>query len=149
MYYLNFFVFALLLLIPASSNANSQERFEQFTKKKIKMVVTAYYKPLRNQKIFRYGNYHKEVEINGKGKTFSGKHPQKGMVAADLKVFPLGTYLNIPDYGIAVVEDVGQAIKGHRLDLYMGEGEEGLKKAIQWGKREVEVEIIQFNQGGS
>jgi len=127
---------SLLLLIPISLFA------EQRTV--VKVVATAYYLPSPNQKKFYYESFKKETEINGKGKTFSGKLLQKGMIAADLNVFPLGTVLKIPGYGIAVVEDTGKAVKGKKIDLFMGDGESGLERVLEWGKREVEVEILRW-----
>ena len=129
-------VIFLLLLIPTSLFA------EQRTV--IKVVATAYYSPLPNQKNFYHKSFKKEIEINGKGKTFSGKPLKEGIVAADLKFFPLGTILYIPGYGIGVVEDTGKAIRGRKIDLFMGYGDDGLARALKWGKREVEIEILRW-----
>ena len=144
-------VFSLLLLIPASLDHASLDPASLNSKRissvlKLKVKTTAYYTPLLNQKRFKNGTYKKEVEINGKGKTFSGKKARWGFIAADLKVFPLGTILKIPGYGIAVVEDKGGAIKRKHLDLFMGHGEIGLKRALRWGKREIEVEVLKWGR---
>lgn len=94
------------------------------------------------------------VESTGK----SPEHPQYGItysgvkvkrdlystIAADLNVFPLGTILYIPDYGYGVVADIGGAIKGNKIDLYFDTVEDVYN---QWGKREVEVYIIQEGNG--
>ena len=62
----------------------------------------------------------------------------RGMIAADWKIFPPGTILYIPRYGYGVVLDKGSAIKGKRLDLFMP----SLKEAKEWGRREVEVQVV-------
>lgn len=111
----------------------------------ITVIATAYYEPLKKQKKFFRGSYKKEVRMNGRGKkTFSGKKPQIGMIAADPRVLPMGTVLKIPGYGWGVVEDKGLRIKGKRIDLFMGSGERGLKKALAWGKKSVIIKILKM-----
>lgn len=109
---------------------------------KVKVVRTAYYTPDRKQKFFLHGSYEEEVRINGKGITFSGLKASIELVSADLKIFPLGTILRIPDHGIVTVADKGKSIKGKRIDVFTGEGEKGLARAIELGKEEVEIEVI-------
>lgn len=51
--------------------------------------------------------------------TASGKWPHEGRtIAADTSIFQLGTCLDIPEWGLRVVEDTGSAIKGFRIDIY-------------------------------
>ena len=81
------------------------------------------------------------------GITFSGVKVRRGQVstvAADTKIFPIGTLLYIPGYGYGVVADTGSAIKGRRIDLYFNT----IKDVYaQWGKRTVAVEVIQKGTG--
>lgn len=94
------------------------------------------------------------VESTGKspghpeyGITYSGVKVKRDLystIAADLNVFPLGTILYIPDYGYGVVADIGGAIKGNKIDLYFNTVEEVYN---QWGKREVDVYVIQEGNG--
>ncbi|MOA00002.1 Cell wall-binding protein YocH precursor [compost metagenome] len=65
-------------------------------------------------------------------------------IAADLKVFPLGTILYIPGYGYGVVADKGSAIKGHKIDLYFKTTKQVYK---EWGKKEVQVQVIRKGNG--
>lgn len=111
--------------------------------KEVEVIATAYYKPLKNQKKFYLGNYKKETKMNGRGITYSGKKAKIGTVAADLTIFPLGTEMFIPGYGFGVVEDVGRKIKGNRIDVFIGYGQEGLEKALFWGKRKIKIQIIE------
>ena len=83
---------------------------------------------------------------NGKwaGITALGTKLRPGVVAVDRNVIPLGTKLYIestdswPDYGNAVAEDVGGAIKGNRIDLlFMDRG-----TCRQFGRRTVKVHVL-------
>ncbi|MTI48827.1 3D domain-containing protein [Sporosalibacterium faouarense] len=78
------------------------------------------------------------------GITASGTKVRPGVIAVDPNVIPLGTRLYIesldgwPDYGFAVAEDTGGAIRGNRIDLYM----ESRSKALDFGRRKVKVYIL-------
>lgn len=81
------------------------------------------------------------------GITFSGVKVKRDLystIAADPKVFPIGTILFIPGYGYGVVADTGSAIKGHKIDLYY---ETVADVYNEWGKREVEVYVIKVGNG--
>jgi 3D (Asp-Asp-Asp) domain-containing protein len=109
----------------------------------LKMTVTAYYKPLPNQKEYVLGSYEKDLRMNGSGEqTSSGAIPGQGTLAADQKIFSEGTVIHIPGYGEGVVEDIGGNINGMRLDLYMGKGDLGREKAVAWGKKNIKVRIV-------
>lgn len=94
------------------------------------------------------------VESTGKtehhpeyGITFSGVEVRRDLystIAADLDVFPIGTILYVPDYGYGVVADKGSAITGNKIDLYYQTVEDVF---TQWGKKEVEVYIIEVGEG--
>ncbi|UHA76133.1 hypothetical protein KIK04_16890 [Paenibacillus sp. 481] len=81
------------------------------------------------------------------GITYSGVKVRRGYVstiAADLKEFPLGSILYIPDYGYGVVADIGGKIKGKKIDLYFDTTKQVFN---QWGKKEVEVQLIKRGNG--
>ena len=63
----------------------------------------------------------------------------RGIVAVDPRVIPYYTKMYIPGYGIAIAGDTGGAIRGNRVDLFMDSYEE----AINWGRRNVEVYILE------
>jgi 3D (Asp-Asp-Asp) domain-containing protein len=89
------------------------------------------------------GSYAAETKLNGCGKRSScGTEPKIGTIVADTAVFPYGTKIMVEGYGLCIVEDTGSAIKGNRLDLFMGYGEPALFKALRWGKKEVEVIVL-------
>lgn len=130
------------ILIFPSQLSNSMYRL--ITVKRVTADITAYYKPLPDQKRFFAGSYRRDIRMNGAGETFSGDEARVGHIAADLDVFPLGTMLRIPGYGLAIVKDKGSLIRDNRIDLFMGEGSHGLKRSIEWGrKNEVVVEVLE------
>ncbi|WP_425355021.1 3D domain-containing protein [Paenibacillus shirakamiensis] len=83
------------------------------------------------------------------GITYSGVKVRRdkqtvSTIAADLKVFPLGTILYIPGYGYGVVADKGSAIKGQKIDLYFSTIKQVYK---EWGKKKVTVQVVKRGQG--
>jgi len=71
------------------------------------------------------------------GRTASGLQVRKGVVAVDPALIPLGTRLFVPGYGNAVAADVGVAIKGRIIDLWMPSKAE----ARQWGRKTVVITV--------
>lgn len=72
------------------------------------------------------------------GRTSTGTWAKRGTIAADPKVFPMGTVLEVPGYGRGTVEDTGGAIKGRHVDLWFPSHSEAKK----WGVRELEIKIL-------
>ncbi len=78
-----------------------------------------------------------------RGITFSGVRVNRGVVAADPKVLPIGSIIRLHAgkySGIYTVLDTGAKIKGRRLDIWLPTYEE----AIEFGVRRVKVEIIRY-----
>ncbi len=80
----------------------------------------------------------------GYGITASGMRAQRGVVAVDPRVIPLGTKLYIESadgsyvYGYAVAGDTGGAIKGNKIDLFM----DSYSECMSFGRRTVNVYIL-------
>jgi 3D (Asp-Asp-Asp) domain-containing protein/uncharacterized protein YabE (DUF348 family) len=70
--------------------------------------------------------------------TKSGTTVRVGTVAVDPKIIPLGTKLFVEGYGYAVAEDVGSAIKGNKIDLYMNTHAE----CLIFGRKRIRVYIL-------
>jgi len=70
--------------------------------------------------------------------TASGRKAQRGVVAVDPRVIPLGTKLYIEGYGYAIAADTGGAIKGNRIDLCYNTPQECFK----FGRRNVKVTVL-------
>ncbi|NEU30061.1 hypothetical protein GN156_04615 [bacterium LRH843] len=81
------------------------------------------------------------------GITYSGVQVKRDLystIAADPKVYPIGTVLFIPGYGYGVVADTGSAIKGKKIDLYYDSVQDVYDK---WGKKEVDVYVVKKGEG--
>ena len=70
--------------------------------------------------------------------TATGSRLKKGIVSVDPNLIPLGTRLYIEGYGYAVADDVGGAIKGHRIDLAY----DSRSEALQFGRQTVKVYVL-------
>jgi 3D (Asp-Asp-Asp) domain-containing protein len=69
------------------------------------------------------------------GRTALGIPVRKGVVAVDPRLIPLGTKLHVPGYGPSIAADVGYAIKGRIIDLWMPND----AAARDWGRRTVVI----------
>ncbi|MDV2583046.1 3D domain-containing protein [Alkalibacillus haloalkaliphilus] len=76
------------------------------------------------------------------GTTYTGvnlrENPDQKVVAVDPDVIPLGSTVWVEGYGTAVAADIGGAIKGDRIDLFIPDEAE----ANRYGVRQVRVEVI-------
>jgi len=105
-------------------------------------VISAYYSPLPDQSVYFTGSYASDIRLNGNGTNGAdGTEVYPGMIAAPPAI-PFGTKMVVPGIGTVAVHDRGGAIKGNRLDVWMGQGEEGLARALSWGKRSVRVVVL-------
>ena len=122
----------------------------QKEEKEVYLFATGYYHPEEDQDLYSTGSYEKDLELNGRGITASGKKVIKGHVAVDPSVIPLGTEFYTEEHGILKAEDTGGRIKGNRIDIFTGNGEKGLIKAlkingwlklkiVKWGKEEASL----------
>ncbi len=78
-----------------------------------------------------------------KGNTVKGVETQPGIVAgADKRVLPLGSTIRVTEAGkysgLYVVTDLGTAIIGNRIDIYIAE----LEDAKAFGRKDVMVELL-------
>jgi len=70
--------------------------------------------------------------------TFTGVMPQRGTIAVDPNVIPLGQEVYVVGYGYAIAQDTGGAIRGNKIDVFKDTRDE----AINWGRRTVKVYIL-------
>lgn len=124
---------------------------------KKEFIITAYYSPLPNQNFYLKGNYDAEKVLNGNGTNgASGKPVFTGMLAAP-KTYAFGTKIVFEGLGAGIVEDRGGAIvtageRGQvydRIDIWMGQGESGLRRALIWGRRKVTGTLVASNDNTS
>lgn len=112
-------------------------------------IITAYYSPIEGQNRYIRGSLAADKKLNGNGTHGADGTPvYPGMIAAP-KNISFGTKMLIPGIGTVAVHDRGGAIvpagqRGHqydRLDVWMGYGDEGLNRALSWGRRTVTVVV--------
>ena len=73
--------------------------------------------------------------------TKSGKPPVVGVtVAADPSVVPLGSVVHIDGLGERVVHDIGGAVRGQRLDVFMA----SCGEAVEFGRQQRIVRVLRI-----
>jgi 3D (Asp-Asp-Asp) domain-containing protein len=72
------------------------------------------------------------------GITADGTKAVKGTIAADISIYPYGTYMYVPGYGWGVVHDVGGDIKGNHIDVFFPKHQQ----AVDWGRKRLQVKVI-------
>ncbi len=76
-----------------------------------------------------------------KGRTATGGNVRRGIVAADTRVLPLGTRIQMnagPYSGTYTVADTGGVIKGRILDIWVP----NCSEALRFGRRSVQVSVL-------
>ncbi|MBQ9496387.1 MAG: peptidoglycan-binding protein [Selenomonadaceae bacterium] len=63
---------------------------------------------------------------------------QRGVIATDPSIIPLGTRVFIPGYGYAVAEDTGGAIVGHKIDVAF----DTIAECYEFGRQFIDIYII-------
>lgn len=83
-----------------------------------------------------------------KGRTASGIETRPGVVAADPKVLPLGSLVQIKagNYsGVYTVHDTGSAVKGNLVDVWMPSA----KEARKFGRRAIKLQVLRYGPATS
>lgn len=105
-------------------------------------ILTAYYSPIPGQCCYVRGGYEADKILNGEGHTAAdGTAVYPGMLAAPPS-YGFGTTVALPGLGTLTVHDRGGAIQvldsgAHRLDVWVGYGEEGLARALAFGVQRI------------
>ncbi len=84
-----------------------------------------------------WATWYTAASAGGSGTTATGTTVQKGTVAVDPSVIPLGTRMYIPGYGDGVAEDTGGAIIGNIIDPGYGPND-----VYDWYNRYVDICIL-------
>ena len=66
------------------------------------------------------------------------KNPDLKVIAVDPNVIKLGTKVHVEGYGYAVAGDIGSAIKGNKIDVFIP----NKTRAYQWGRKNVTIKIL-------
>jgi 3D (Asp-Asp-Asp) domain-containing protein len=73
-----------------------------------------------------------------RGFTSRGTSVSYGTVAVDPRVIPLGSRIYVPGYGWARALDVGGAVRGNVIDVWLP----SMGQCMQWGRRSVTVTVL-------
>ncbi|MBP9718485.1 peptidoglycan-binding protein, partial [Candidatus Gracilibacteria bacterium] len=133
-------IVAILALFTITPRGYAQSPEVTYPYKKV-FVISAYYSPLENQSKYATGSYAGDIRLNGGGVHGADGTPVYPGMAAAGRMYSYGTKLKIPGFGTVAVHDRGGAIHDNRIDLWLGFGDEGLARALAWGKRSVEVTV--------
>ena len=120
-------------------------------------IVTAYYSPLPDQSVYIRGSYEADKRLNGNGTNgASGHEVYPGMLAGP-KTYAFGTKIYFDGIGIGTIDDRGGAIipagsgtvAHDRIDIWMGSGEDGLARALTFGRRTLHGRVVSSDEAGS
>jgi uncharacterized protein YabE (DUF348 family) len=70
--------------------------------------------------------------------TVLGPHCERGIIAVDPDVIPLGSHVYVPGYGYAMAADTGGMINGRHVDLCFN----SVAEVNSWGKRYLTVIVL-------
>lgn len=103
-----------------------------------KGMAMSVYTPEGYKRYTRKINAHASAYVATGNRTAIGLVPYEGIVAVDPRMIPMYTKMYIPGYGIAMAGDTGGDMVGHRVDLFFND----YHRAIQWGRRDIEIYIL-------
>ena len=66
------------------------------------------------------------------------KNPGLKVIAVDPRIIKLGTKVYVDGYGYAVAGDIGSAIKGNKIDVFIPTK----SAALKWGRKNVKIKIL-------
>ncbi|MEC0266318.1 3D domain-containing protein [Paenibacillus anseongense] len=120
------------LNVPSSGTAPATQTQPKIIKKVINTTLTAY--------TAGFESTGKKASHPMYGITFSGLKAKEGRtIAVDPAVIPLGSTVFIEGIGIRKAEDIGSAIRGSRIDVFMND----LSQAQEFGvKKNVKVYVL-------
>ncbi|HKX32471.1 MAG TPA: 3D domain-containing protein [Blastocatellia bacterium] len=99
--------------------------------------------PLPDLAVLGQGQDFRATAYALRGQTRTGVYVRRGVVAADPRVIPLGSVLEIKAgkySGVYTVHDTGKSIKGKIIDLWVPTTYE----ARQFGRRQVKLHILRY-----
>ena len=129
----------IAIIAPYQALSNPSVKMQPYEQE---FVITAYYSPLPGQCCYVRGGLAADKVLNGQGIAGADETPvYPGMIAAPAS-YPFGTRVSLPGLGTFTVHDRGGAINElgngkHRLDIWVGHGEEGLARALAFGVQRI------------
>lgn len=108
-----------------SNNTTNEDTLNQVSEKTLTVTATAYTANCKGCS----GTTHTGIDLIA--------NPDTKVIAVDPSVIPLGSVVYVEGYGYAIAGDIGSAIKGNKIDVFVPTRAEALK----WGVRRVKVTI--------
>ncbi|HSP23280.1 MAG TPA: 3D domain-containing protein [Planococcus sp. (in: firmicutes)] len=65
-------------------------------------------------------------------------NPNQKVIAVDPTVIPLGSKVWVEGYGTAIAGDVGGAIKGNKIDVFLP----SQSAALEWGRKNITIKVL-------
>ncbi|MBU2259596.1 hypothetical protein KKC44_03225, partial [Patescibacteria group bacterium] len=131
-------IFTAVVIAAPVTTLSGENPFEGTAPFGQEFLVTAYYSPIPGQCCYVKGGLEADKILNGEGViTADGSEVFPGVIAAPPS-YTFGTRIALPGLGVFEVHDRGGAIQErndgvHRLDIWVGHGEEGLARALSFG----------------
>lgn len=78
-----------------------------------------------------------------RGRTFSGVYTRPGIIAADPRVLPIGTVVQVKAghySGVYTVQDTGRRVKGKIVDIWIP----SYRDARKFGRRPVKLQVLSY-----
>lgn len=130
------------------AESNNNTRIEEMTNQNIdnkgvdkvrSEFITVNGKTYQARKVTMRCTAYTSAANEGGAFAYNGQRLRDGMVAADLKLYPIGTKIFIPKLNkVFTVTDTGSAIRNQRLDIWMN----SKQKALNWGVQTLDVYIL-------
>jgi resuscitation-promoting factor RpfB len=92
----------------------------------------------RGKRLHVVATAYSAAEPGASSSTASGVRAERGVIAVDPSVIPLGTHVYVPGYGYAIAGDTGRLIKGHHVDLCFN----SMAGLNAWGRRFVTIILL-------
>ncbi|MGP1907136.1 peptidoglycan-binding protein [Metabacillus sp. JX24] len=67
------------------------------------------------------------------------KYPEAKVIAVDPNVIPIGSTVEVEGYGKAIAADIGGAIDGNKIDVFIA----SQSSAVNWGRKTVKIRVYQ------
>ena len=133
-------IFLILLIIaffiPAFMSKKEEQKQEVITQSKQEAVVEIPSKYLGEFSISHYCSCPICTSTPKGSRTATGHIPREGRtVAVDTKLIPLHSVIYIEGLGTFVAEDVGGAVKGKHLDIYIDDHQRALSLGTLGGQK--------------
>ena len=80
----------------------------------------------------------KATAYAGNQKTYTGAKTRHGICAVDPDVIPLGTRFRVPGYGTCLAADIGGAVTGAIIDVWVKTD----RAAGRWGVRTITIRFL-------